>query len=209
MKRWLFVLMGIVAVAPGIQDSHAGESKPRGYYKKLDGNTYLLALEPGAKLVESLRIFQRATGVKAASVTGVGVLKDAQLGQYRFIGESLAGGGVAAPPKFPTHDDVVVRGHREIVSLTCNLTTSLVTEKGVTKTDPHCHVALAGSDHPDKDSRNGYPVVGGHLVEGEIGVIGELFITAYPTRVNKKDGGALGGSILNLDEAEGGIPLTQ
>jgi predicted DNA-binding protein with PD1-like motif len=101
----------------------------------------------------------------------------------------------------------LVEGHREIVSLACNLTTNLIKDGKTSKTDPHCHLALAGSDNPAHDSWGGYPVVGGHLVEGEVAVISEIFITSYPTAINKKDGGELGGSIINLDESQGGIPL--
>lgn len=35
-----------------------------GFYKRLDRNTYLLNLLPGAKLVESLKAFQKATGTR-------------------------------------------------------------------------------------------------------------------------------------------------
>ncbi len=188
----------------GLGDS---ETTHAGFYKKLDNNTYLLNLLPGAKLVESLKAFQKATGVPSASVSGLGVLKNVRLGQYRFIGEPLTDGSVATPPRFPTHDDVVIKGHREIVSLVCNLTTQLVNEKGTSKTDPHCHIALAGSDDASFNHQGGYNVVGGHLVEGEVAVIAELFIATYPTAVNKKDGGELGGTIIHLDESQGGTAL--
>lgn len=187
--------------------SFGADSKPSGYYKKISENTYLLALKPGAKLVASLKAFQRVTGVQSASVTGLGALRNARLGQYRFAGESFSDGRIATEPTPPLHEDVIVKGHREIVSLTCNLTTNFVGEKEARKTDPHCHVALAGSDKPAKDSQNGYPVVGGHLVEGEIGVIGEFFITTYPTPVNKQGGAGPSANTLKLDETEGGTPL--
>jgi predicted DNA-binding protein with PD1-like motif len=187
--------------------SFGADAQPSGYYKKISENTYVLALKPGAKLVASLRAFQRATGTLSASVTGFGALKNARLGQYRYAGEPFRDGRVATEPTPPIHEDVTVKGHREIVSVMCNLTTNLVTAKGLKKTDPHCHVALAGSDKPAKDSQNGYPVVGGHLVEGEIDVLGEFFITTYPAAVNKQEGGGPGGSVIKLDETEGGTPL--
>lgn len=130
-----------------------------------------------------------------------------RLGQYRFIGEPLVDGTVAAPLKYPTHDDVFIKGHREVVSLVCNLTTNLVNEKGVSKSDPHCHIALAGSDDASSNPQGGYNVVGGHLIEGEVAVIAELFVTSYPTAVNKENGGQLGGTVINLNESQGGTAL--
>lgn len=202
MKTSVFAGIGMaatmMAAVPAGANTDPVAAHP-GYYKKLDGNTYLLNLLPGAKLMESLKAFQKATGVLSASVSGLGVLQNVQLGQYRFIGEPLTNGGVATPPKYPTHDDVLIKGHREIVSLNCNLTTNAA---------PHCHIALAGSDDASANPQGGYNVVGGHLVEGEVGVIAEIFITTYPTAVNKKDGGELGGMIINLDESQGGTALT-
>lgn len=195
-SAWSFALIGVAMAASSA--ANADPVPSTGYYKKLNDSTYLLNLLPGAKLMESLKAFQKNTGVLSASVTGLGVLRNVQLGQYRFLGEPLTNGAVATPPKFPTHDDVTIAGHREIVSLVCNLTTNA---------DPHCHIALAGSDDASSNPQGGYNVVGGHLVEGEVAVIAEIFIATYPTVVNKKPGGELGGMIMNLDESQGGIAL--
>jgi len=174
------------------------------YYKQLGPNGYLLSLLPGAKLIESLKAFQRGTKVATASLTGLGALKKIHIAQYRLVGEPLAGGGIATKPVL---DDTFIEGHREIVSLVCNLTTNVVKGGAVSSSDPHCHVALAGSDDASVSAEGGYPVVGGHLVEAEVAVVAELFVTTYATPVDKKYVASHGGTMIDLDENNGGIPL--
>lgn len=178
------------------------------YFKKVEtGPTYVLSLHRGAELIASLKAFQKATGVKSASVTGVGAVQKAKVSQFRFAGESTLAGGTAHTIG---QDAVVIEGRREIVSLTCILaTTNVYAWDDAKPAEPHCHIALAGSVSPANDSHDGFPVVGGHLFEAEVGVITDLVITTYATALTKTFDDELNGFVLDLGPAYGGTALSQ
>jgi D-psicose/D-tagatose/L-ribulose 3-epimerase len=175
------------------------DSRVRGYYKKLDAWTYLLALEVGAKVMESLEAFQAKEHIKSASVTGVGVFSNTVLGFYKFNEDGT-------PAK--THSESRVTGAREVVSFIGNMTT-MVAEAGKPSiaAPPHCHISLAGSDEHPLPTEGGFPVVGGHLIEAEVGVIGEFIITTYPSSVTKMPSCGFGGIVLDLANDKDAFPL--
>lgn len=135
-----------------------------GHYKQVDSNTFLISLRPGAEMISSLITFQKIAKIRSASVTGVGVTRNNVLGFYTFNPDGT-------PAK--THTQSVVKEAREVVSLTCNLTTAVIQENGErVPAPPHCHISLAGSSEKPANGQ-GFPVVGGHLISAEVGVIAE------------------------------------
>lgn len=195
----------IVAVVFALAPGRPAFAEPN-YYKKLErDSTYVLSLHRGAKLIESLKAFQKATGVKFASVTGVGAVQNTKVSQFRFAGEDTVAGSAAHAIG---QDGVVIEGRREIVSLTCILATSNFNSwEGESQAEPHCHIALAGSNSPANDSQNGFPAVGGHLFEADVGVIVDLVITTYITALTKTFDDELNGYVLDLGPGYGGTEL--
>lgn len=159
----------------------------------------MLVLTSGARVMESLKAFQKAEHVSSGSLTGVGVTRNTVLGFYRFNADGTPG---------KTHMQDTVKDPREIVALTCNFT-SLVVEDGKpdTPAPPHCHIALAGTKDPVPDTGRGWPVVGGHLIEAEVAVTAELIISTYPTSIVKRPSRELGGILVDISEKQKGVPL--
>ncbi|MCY6484139.1 DNA-binding protein [Clostridium aestuarii] len=52
-------------------------------FKKFDENTFVLRLEAGEEIVESLKLFSRINNIKAASVSGIGAVQKVVLAVYR------------------------------------------------------------------------------------------------------------------------------
>lgn len=162
----------------------------RGHYKKLDESTYLLSLDAGAKVAESLAAFQRSVGFASGSLTGVGVFKNTRLGFYKFNDDGT-------PAR--THSESLVKDAREVVSFTCNFTTTFeAAGKAPEAAPPHCHAALAGSLEKPLPAEGGFPVVGGHFIEGEVGVVAEFVVTVSQARVTKIPSAPFGGRVIDL-----------
>lgn len=201
--RLLLLTLGALLTlwAPGmaVEASPAPAAAPAGHYKQIGPGTYLLVLAPGASLLDSVRTFQARTGAASGTVTGVGVTRNNVLGFYQFAEDGTPG---------RTHAESRVAGAREIVSLTCILTTGLRQDGGGTvPASPHCHIALAGSDARG-EVPGGFPVVGGHLIAAEVAVTAELTITVHDTPVTKRPSGEFGGAVIDLagDPAATALP---
>ena len=190
------------AMAQGVISDNATDDTtvpPVGHYKQLRDDTYLVVLQPGAKLLKSLTTFQALTGIKTAALTGIGVVKDTTLGFYKFNADGT-------PAK--THTDDTIAGAREVTSLICNFMTRIVTEGQADQAaPPHCHIALAGRDDQTPNGA-GWNVVGGHLIEATVGVTAELIVTTYPTEVNKRPSDAFGGFLIDATPAQGGTAFS-
>ena len=208
MSRKQFCHIAISLLSLALLPSRQSNAQPaeQGRYKRLDSDSvYILSLHRGAKLIASLKAFQKATGIKSASVTGVGAVQNTRVSQFRFEGEANMAGDSATSIG---QDATVIEGRREIVNLTCILaTTNFDIWSGVSPAEPHCHIALAGSDTPSTDNHSGYPAVGGHLFEAEVGVITDLVITTYSTSVKKTFDDNLNGFVIDLSDENGGTVL--
>jgi uncharacterized protein len=118
-----------------------------------DGFRWMLRLEDGQDVFETLRSFATAEGLRAAVVvSGIGMVKRATIGYWN--------GSEYAP-----HE---IREPHELISMHG----SLAENDG--EPSIHLHVGLVGPDHR---------CVGGHLLQGTIGVLGEVYVETFPGRV--------------------------
>ena len=195
MTLVVLILTTILSVS-GTASADGFGSREFGHYKKLNDHTYLVVLQPGAKLMKSLQAFQAAVKFPSGSLNGVGVTRNTTLGFYKFGEDGLPG---------RTHTDDTVKDPREIVSLTCNFA-SVIVEAGKSNilAPPHCHISLAGIENPVADQGRGWPVVGGHLIEAEVAVTAELIVTTYPSVIVKRPSPVFGGFLVDINQAQGG-----
>lgn len=126
-------------------------------FKKIK-NGYVVKLEKGEEIIESLTKFCRDNNIKAGFIAGIGAADNVVLKYYnkekkeylskKFSGESY-----------------------EIISLSGNI--SLLGDKPFL----HVHIALSQAD---------YKVFGGHLGSADITVTGEIIITSCDSRIKRK-----------------------
>lgn len=124
-------------------------------YKKFD-NTYVLRLEIGEEIVESLIKLARQENVALASVSGIGATNDATLGVLDIAN------GAYVP--------VNVKGDHEITAIAGNITTM--------NGEPYIHVHLTLA-------AVGGNAIGGHLNRAVISATAEIFVTAYAGEVDR------------------------
>jgi uncharacterized protein len=117
-----------------------------------DGTRWMLRLDQGDDLFETLGTFARDHGIRAAAVvSGIGMLKAATVGFWN-------GREYAMHPVPEPHELVAMHG-------------SIAEADG--NPSVHLHVALVGPDHRP---------VGGHLVRGTVWVLAEVLIEEFPGR---------------------------
>ncbi len=117
-----------------------------------EDHQYVLRLDRGEELFESLTRFARTEQLRAGVLTaGIGMLSPFRLGYWN--------GREYAAREFPTaHELVALHG-------------TLAEADGIPSL--HLHAALAGPDHA---------VVGGHLLGGTVSVLAELHLVTFPAR---------------------------
>ena len=116
------------------------------FYKKMK-DTYVLRLEIGEEIVESLKSFLRQTRVRSGYVTGIGACDYARVGVYKVAEKR--------------YYEKEFRGEMEITSLVGNVST-MNGEEYV-----HVHINMADDTGA---------VHGGHLNEARISATAEIFI---------------------------------
>jgi hypothetical protein len=131
--------------------------------KKLGDSSFLIRLDKGEEINESLTDFSRANKLGFASVSGIGAASRATISVFntqekRYIEQGF-------------------EGNLEIVSLLGNVTIA----DGMPRI--HLHAAITGDD---------LNVHGGHLVSATVSVTCELVITASGEKVRRKKDGETG-----------------
>jgi hypothetical protein len=117
-----------------------------------EGSTWLLRLDDGQDLFETLSGFAQREGVRAGAVVlGIGMFRRAIVGYWD--GERYLPHELTVP-----HEVVGLHG-------------TIAQADG--KPSIHLHAALAGRDHA---------LVGGHLMQATVGVLQELLVETFPTR---------------------------
>ena len=117
-----------------------------------EGDRYVLRLDDGQDLFETLSGFAQREGVRAAAVVlGIGMFRKATLGYWD---------GAAYQPLEIAVPHEVVALHGTIARADGNPSI-------------HLHSALAGPDHR---------LVGGHLMRATIGMLQEVVIDTFPGR---------------------------
>jgi len=110
------------------------------------GDRWMVRLDPGEEIFDSLGRFARSHGIRAGVVVqGIGAVSSATVGYWN--------GREYAPRELTVRHELVAL-HGSIA-------------EGDSAPSLHLHAALAGPD---------YQVVGGHLLKATIGIIGELWI---------------------------------
>lgn len=113
-----------------------------------ENKNYVLILSPGQKIIESLKAFAEKEKIKGASFTAIGGVKNAEVAYYNLNTK------VYQPKKFEEPMEVL----------------SFIGNIGQFEKKPivHGHITLSGPD---------YKVMGGHLMDAEVTVTFEIFIT--------------------------------
>jgi len=135
------------------------------------GERYMLRLEVGEEIVETIKEFCDRHGIGSGKVTGIGMLRKAQISYYD-----------------PALRDFHHREISEYVELTSLMGNISIMEGEVY---PHLHVTLCDAK---------FNVVGGHLSAGEISVTGELFIEPFDEKIERKHYQETGFRLLVLEE---------
>lgn len=142
------------------------------YAKK--GNDYIVRLEKGEEVLESMKVFMDHTGIQSASVNGIGAAGKAVLGVY--------------DPDRRKYDQQTLEGKMEIVSLNGNLT----------RMNGEAYVHLHGAVC-DATLR----VTGGHVLELRISLTAEIFIRALEVKTDRKKSEEFGINLIeNLEKIQ-------
>ncbi|WIF94877.1 PPC domain-containing DNA-binding protein [Caminicella sporogenes] len=138
-------------------------------YKKF-GNTYVMRIDRGEEIIETLKKFCIENEINLASVKGIGLVNKAKIGIFDTSKKR--------------YNFIELTGDYEITSLLGNIST-MNDEICI-----HLHINLA--DHECK-------TYGGHLDLGIIGVTGELIIEAIDGKVDRAFNEEIGSNLLKFD----------
>ncbi len=117
-----------------------------------DGSRYLLRLDDGQDLFETLSRFADAEGIRAGTIlSGIGMLKTAAFGYWD--GSEYQAHEIPVP-----HELVALHG---------------TFARADDRPSIHLHAAAAGPDHR---------LVGGHLLRATLGVLAEVAVDTFPGR---------------------------
>lgn len=161
-------LLGTLCM-PATSGAQAPAAAARPIQYKKAGTSYVLVLRPGDKLVDSLKAFQEKEKLPSAHLVGLGFVKNSRIGFYS--GEQKKYQEKAFPEPM------------ELASLTGSL--SWVDGKPWI----HCHAVLSGAD---------FHAIGGHLMEAEFALTGEVYITPLDLRIERRHDPALNVKVIDL-----------
>ncbi len=134
------------------------------------GSDYVLRLEQGDDIIETLRRFAETKRIRAAFFEGIGSLNQAKLGHYDFNDTKTY--------KYETFKEDL-----EILTLSGNIST--MDRKAL----PHAHVTLGRRD---------FSVIGGHLEEGSTANMVEIGLGKRPGKLVKAHDERVGLNLLQL-----------
>lgn len=137
-------------------------------YKKF-GNKYVVRLESGEEIVESIKKLAIEEKIRLGRVTGIGAVNKARIGLFKL-----------AERQYYSKE---LEGDMEIVNLSGNISEM----NG--ETYIHLHISL-GDDN--------YNVIGGHLNYAYISATGEIIIDLIEGRVDRKHDEEIGLNLLDL-----------
>jgi predicted DNA-binding protein with PD1-like motif len=133
-------------------------------------NQYILKIQVGEKIMESLKEFMRAEKLPSGSFTGIGATESCTIGYFDRTNREYLNKTV----------DIVC----EITSLIGNLGWDQDGNPMI-----HCHITLGFPD---------YHIEGGHLVEGTVGVVCEICVIPNSERVIRRKDDTFGLMLMNL-----------
>lgn len=137
-------------------------------YKKF-GTNYLVRLDKGDEIIESLMELVRKENIKLGSVSGLGAVDRAEVGLFK--------------PSTKKYHSKVLEKDMEIVNLVGNISTM--------DGQPylHLHIALGDED---------LNVVGGHLNSAVISVTGEIVINVIDGEIDRKKDEEIGINLIKF-----------
>lgn len=120
------------------------------------GDTYIVRMDPGEEILKELKVFAEKEGVKLASVTALGAVKDFTVGVFDTNAK------VYKSNRF--------QGVYEIISLVGSINTM--------NNAFYCHLHMCAAD------QEGH-AFGGHLNEAVISATCEMVVTCLPGRTDR------------------------
>jgi uncharacterized protein len=133
------------------------------------GDSFVLRLDCGEKIVEALRDFSARTGIRLGTISAIGAITKAELGFFYHSTKKYSA--------------KVFEGEFEIVALTGNLTTM--------GGEPYIHVHAVISD-------NTMTTFGGHLKEAIVGPTCEIVVHSFHGSVDRSLSNEVGLNLLRL-----------
>ncbi|MDB2426123.1 DNA-binding protein [bacterium] len=118
---------------------------------KKSNEKYVLVLEKGEKLLETITAFAKENELKGAFLSGIGALEDVELGYYNLHTKEY-------------QRKMFDGGDYELLAVNANLS--------LKNGEPyvHAHASIAGED---------FKVYGGHLFEATVAVTAEIFCAPF------------------------------
>jgi predicted DNA-binding protein with PD1-like motif len=138
-------------------------------YSELSSDLWAIRLEDGDDILMSLRRFAESKGVRAGLLDGIGSLKKVRLGYYDFESRKYSWQAF--------EEDM------EILNLSGNVSTK------DTAYIPHVHVSLGRKD---------FSTLGGHLDDGSLANMVEVFVRKLPGKLVKAHDEKIGLNVLQL-----------
>ena len=138
-------------------------------YTQLGTDKYVLRLESGDDILQSLRQFATTKRISAGLLEGIGSLSKVKLGHYDFKTKQY---------RYETFEDDL-----EILNLSGNIATM------DREPLPHVHVTLGRRD---------FSVIGGHLDEGSSANMVEIGLWKLPGKLVKTKDAEIGLNVLQL-----------
>src|SRR5207245_789915 len=139
------------------------------FYTQLGTDKYVIRLESGDDILQSLRQFATAKRLSASLLEGIGSLSKVKLGHYDFKTKQY---------RYETFEDDL-----EILNLSGNIAS--MNRQAL----PHAHVTLGRRD---------FSVIGGHLEEDSLANMVEVNVTRLPGRLLKDRDKNVGLNLLQL-----------
>ena len=132
-------------------------------------NLYVIRLDLGEKIRETLNLFLEQEKIQAGFLYGLGAVCQAEIAHY--------------PLSEKRYNKKNYEGEFEVMNITGNV--AMVDDKPFL----HLHITLG--------DRN-YNAFGGHLVEGTVAPTLELFLTALPGKITRKEDEEVGLKLLHF-----------
>lgn len=133
------------------------------------GNTFIILIERGEQVIESLTKFCKDNNVKCGHFIGLGALDKVELAHYIVDNKEYSS------QKF--------EGPMEITNLTGNIT-EMDGEVYI-----HTHITCGKQD---------MSLIGGHFKEGRVHAVLEIFLTQVEAQVNRKHDEKIGLNVMEL-----------
>lgn len=136
------------------------------------GSQILVRLDADEEICAALLQLAKTEQIDTASITGIGAVKEAEIGSYNFESKQF--------------ESLKLHGSYELSSLMGNLT------RKNNVPDLHLHTVLGDSLHNENHS--------GHLLSATVSAVAEIFIILYDGKTERRYDPERGYDILHFEE---------